>query len=58
MNTSLPLTSEERETLRESLEAYLIELRRELAATEKYTLQRALGQRQEILERLLGRLAA
>lgn len=57
MDTSLPLSSEERETLRESLEAYLVELRRELAATEKFVLQKALGRRQEILERLLGRLA-
>jgi hypothetical protein len=58
MDTSLPLTSEERETLRESLETYLIELRRELAATEKYALQKALGQRQDVLERLLRRLTA
>jgi hypothetical protein len=58
MDTALPLSLEEREALRESLEAYLVDLRRELAATEKYTLQKALGQRQEVLERLLHRLAA
>ncbi len=58
MKTSLPLTPEEREALRESLGAYLIELRRELAATEKYELQKSLGHRQEVLEGLLARLAA
>jgi hypothetical protein len=58
MDTSLPLSPDERETLRESLQAYLTDLRRELAATEKYALQKALAQRQEVLERLLRRLAA
>lgn len=58
MDTALPLSLEEREALRESLEAYLVDLRRELAATEKYALQKALGRRQEVLERLLHRLAA
>jgi hypothetical protein len=58
VDTSLSLTSDEREALRESLQAYLTELRRELAATEKFELQKALGHRQELLEGLLGRLAA
>lgn len=58
MDMSLPLDAEEREALRESLQASLTELRRELAATEKYTLQKALGQRQEALERVLRRLSA
>jgi hypothetical protein len=44
--------------LRDSLEVYLTELRPELAATEKYTLQKALGHRQELLEGVLRRLAA
>jgi hypothetical protein len=44
--------------LHDASEAYLVDLRRELAATEKYALQKALGQRQEVLERLLHRLAA
>lgn len=58
LDTSLPLTSEEREVLRDALEAYLTEFRRELAATEKYTLQKALGHRQEMLEGILRRLTA
>lgn len=57
MDTSLALSSEEREALRESLQAYLTEMRRELAGTEKYALQKAPGQRQDVLERLLRRLA-
>lgn len=58
MDTSLSLSAEEHEALRESLAAYLTELRRMRAATEKHALQKALGRREDVLERLLRRLAA
>lgn len=52
----LALTDQEAETLRDLLEAYLPELRREVARTERHSLRHALVQRQELAERLLEQL--
>jgi chemotaxis protein CheY-P-specific phosphatase CheC len=48
----LVLTDQEAETLRDLLEAYLPELRREIARTEHHEMRHALVLRQELAERL------
>jgi hypothetical protein len=50
------LSDAERAALKESLELYLIDLRRQTAATEARQMQHALAQRQEHLEAILKRL--
>jgi hypothetical protein len=52
----LVLDDREGETLRDLLEAYLPELRREIARTERHDLRHLLVQRQDLAERLLDRL--
>lgn len=52
----LALTEPETEILRDLLIAYLPELKREVARTERRTLRHALVQRQELVERLLEQL--
>jgi hypothetical protein len=54
----LELTTDESETLRGMLHAYLPALRREVARTEERTLRHELVERQELCERLLARLDA
>jgi hypothetical protein len=53
----LDLTSEEAGVLRGLLDAYLPELRREVARTDSHHLRHALVQRQDLCERLLPLLA-
>jgi hypothetical protein len=52
----LSLTEKEAEILRDLLLAYLPELEREVARTERHTLRHALVQRLELAERLLEQL--
>jgi hypothetical protein len=52
----LTLSIEERIVLKESLQNYLTELRRETAATEAHAMQHALAERQRHLEAILTRL--
>jgi hypothetical protein len=52
----LALTEEETEILRDLLDAYLPELKREVARTERHSLRHALVQRQDLVERLLEQL--
>jgi hypothetical protein len=52
----LALTEEETEILRDLLDAYLPELKREVARTDRHSLRHALVQRQELVERLLEQL--
>jgi hypothetical protein len=52
----LVLTESDTEVLRDLLLAYLPELRREVARTERHTLRHILVQRQELVERLLEQL--
>lgn len=54
----LTLTETETEILRDLLLAYLPELEREVARTERHSLRHALVQRQELVERLLDQLGA
>jgi hypothetical protein len=52
----LALTEQEAEILRDLLDAYLPDLKREVARTERHSLRHALVQRQELVERLLAQL--
>lgn len=52
----LALTEAETEILRDLLLAYLPELEREVARTERHSLRHVLVQRQELAERLLEQL--
>lgn len=52
----LVLTDREIATLRDLFEAYLPELKREIARTEQHALRHSLVQRQELAERLLDEL--
>jgi hypothetical protein len=52
----LVLTDREPQTLRELFEAYLPELKREIARTEQHDLRHTLVRRQELAERLLDQL--
>jgi hypothetical protein len=52
----LALTDPEAEILRDLFLAYLPELEREVARTERHALRHALVQRQELVERLLEQL--
>jgi hypothetical protein len=52
----LALTDPDTETLRDLLLAYLPELEREVARTDRQSLRHALVQRQELVERLLEQL--
>jgi hypothetical protein len=54
----LALTEAETEILRDLLLAYLPELEREVARTERHTLRHVLVQRLELAERLLDQLGA
>jgi hypothetical protein len=53
----LDLTQEDTRMLRELLQNYLPDLKREVARTEVKTLRHELVMRQELCERLLDRLA-
>jgi hypothetical protein len=50
------LSAEERAALKESLQIYLTELRRETAATDAHAIQHALAERQRHLEAILRRM--
>jgi hypothetical protein len=52
----LALTEEETGILRDLLDAYLPELKREVARTDRHSLRHVLVQRQELVERLLEQL--
>jgi hypothetical protein len=52
----LALTDSEAEILRDLFLAYLPELEREVARTDRHALRHALVQRQELVERLLEQL--
>jgi hypothetical protein len=54
----LALSEQETEILRDLLEAYLPDLRREVARTQRQPLRHVLVQRQELVEQLLGQLGA
>lgn len=54
----LDLTESESEILRDLLLAYLPELEREVARTERHSLRHALVQRQDLAERLLEQLSS
>jgi hypothetical protein len=54
----LALSEQETEILRDLFEAYLPELRREVARTQRQPLRHVLVQRQELVERLLEQLVA
>jgi hypothetical protein len=54
----LALTDSEAEILRDLLLAYLPELEREVARTDRHSLRHALVQRQELVERLLEHLGS
>jgi hypothetical protein len=58
VDSSLALSPEERSVLTESLDAYLVDLRRETAASESREVQHVLARRQEVLEGVLQRLHA
>ena len=53
---NLELTHDEAEQLRELLQDYLPELKRETARTDVKTLRHELAVRQELIERLVARL--
>jgi hypothetical protein len=53
----LDLIESEAEILRDLLLAYLPELEREVARTDRHSLRHALVQRQELAERLLEQLS-
>ncbi|HVX40427.1 MAG TPA: hypothetical protein VHB25_12720 [Gemmatimonadaceae bacterium] len=53
---TLELTDDDARHLREILEDYLPQLRREVARTDVHALQHAMALRQEVCERLLARL--
>jgi hypothetical protein len=52
------LTESETEILRDLLLAYLPEVEREVARTDRHTLRHVLVQRQELMERILDQLGA
>ncbi len=54
----IKLTDREAEILRGLLDDYLPDLRREVARTEQHELRHLFVERQELVERLLERLAA
>jgi hypothetical protein len=54
----LELTHDDTQMLRELLQDYLPEIKREVARTDVKTLRHELVLRQELVERLLERLAA
>jgi hypothetical protein len=54
----LALTDSEAEILRDLLHAYLPELEREVARTDRHSLRHVLVQRQNLAERLLEQLAS
>lgn len=54
----LALSDEETTILRDLLAAYLPELRREVARTDRHELRHALVQRQDLAERLLEQLGS
>ena len=56
MTTTLTLSDKEADALKESLDLYLMDLRRETAHTEAHLLQHALAERQRRLEAILERL--
>ena len=56
MDNALTLSTEERGVLRESLELYLADLRRETAHTESREMQHELARRQDVIESILPRL--
>ena len=56
MDHSLVLSPEERTALKESIQLYLVDLRRETAATDAHVMQHVLAQRQERLAAILKRL--
>lgn len=53
----LELRDDEARMLRELLQDYLPQLRREVARTDVHTLRHEMVQRQELCERILARLA-
>ncbi len=53
---TLTLSNDERTALKESLDLYLANLRRETAATDARAMQHALAERQRRLEAILTRL--
>ena len=53
----LSLTEREGALLRELLESYLPDLKREAARTEKRELRHSMTERQELVEKLLERLS-
>ena len=55
---TLELTDDDARQLRELLEDYLPDLKREVARTDVYALQHAMARRQELCERILARLHA
>ena len=56
MATTLTLSDAEQTALMDSLKLYLIELRRETAATDASAMQHALADRQRHIEAILKRL--
>ena len=56
METPLTLSPDERAALKEALNLYLTDLRRQTAGTEARTMQHALAERQRSLEAILARL--
>lgn len=54
----LALTESEAEILRDLLSAYLPELEREVARTERHSLRHVLVERLDLVERLLEQLGA
>jgi hypothetical protein len=56
MTTTLTLSDSETDALKESLDLYLMDLRRETAHTEAHLLQHTLAERQRRLEAILERL--
>jgi hypothetical protein len=53
----LDLSTEDAQVLRDLLDAYLPELRREVSRTESHALRHSLVQRQNLCERLLAQLS-
>lgn len=54
----LDLTQDDARMLRELLEDYMPQLKREVARTDVHSLRHEMVQRQELCERILARLAA
>jgi hypothetical protein len=52
----LDLTNEDAQILRDLLDAYLPDLRREVSRTESHALRHSLVQRQNLCERLIAQL--